>query len=90
MVAFSHSPLTYCTLKARVRLCLRMSVSSSSIRVTRLWSQVAGGQGVPIGPQAGQGRQGSLPYWLGANWHNLDISNIQTGGHLAHLGHQQP
>ena len=51
---------------------------------------VSGDQGVPIGPQAGQGRQGSLPYWLGANWHNLDISNIQTGGHLAHLGHQQP
>ena len=41
MVAFSHSPLTYCTLKARVRLCLRMSVSSSSIRVTRLWSLVS-------------------------------------------------
>ena len=51
---------------------------------------VSGDQGVPIGPQAGQGRQSSLPYWLGANWHTLDISNIQTGGHLAHLGHQQP
>ena len=41
MVAFSHSPLTYCTLKARVRLCLRMSVSSSSLRVMPLWSLVS-------------------------------------------------
>ena len=51
---------------------------------------VSGDQGVPIGPQAGQGRQGSLPCLMCANWHKLDISNIQAGGHLPHLSHQQP
>ena len=33
---------------------------------------------------------GSLHYCQCAKQHKMDISNIQAGGHLAQLGHQQP